>query len=437
MKITRQPSDPPHRLAWQKPVVYTLLPLVGAGAVLLGNYWTSSNAQAPATASSTTASSTTTPSTTTPSTTVSSAAPASPDVPVAQNRTAAIAASTDTNFIAAAVERVGPAVVRINSSRTVKTRTPAIFNDPFFRQFFGSDLPQGPASRVERGTGSGFIISAEGLILTNSHVVDGADTVTVTLKDGRELKGRVLGQDPITDVAVVKVQASSLPMVSLGNSDQLKPGEWAIAIGNPLGLDNTVTAGIISATGRTSAQVGVPDKRVGFIQTDAAINPGNSGGPLLNQRGEVIGMNTAIIAGGAQGLGFAIPIKTAQRIADQLIATGKVEHPYLGIRMATLTPELKKQLNSDANSNITVQEDRGVLVFRTMPNSPAAKGGLKSGDVILKINGQAVTTADQVQQAVENSSVGGTLQLDVRRNGQSVSVSVQPGAFPTRTAQGE
>jgi Do/DeqQ family serine protease len=422
MKTTRQPSDASRRSAWRKPVLYTLLPLIGAGAVLLGNNWAASNAQAPALQTDVVT------------------LPA-PETQVAQNvvpnRTAAIAATTDTNFIAAAVERVGPAVVRINSSRTVKTRTPAIFNDPFFRQFFGSDLPEGPSSRVERGTGSGFIINADGVILTNSHVVDGAETVTVTLKDGRELKGRVLGQDPITDVAVIKVQANSLPTVSLGNSDQLKPGEWAIAIGNPLGLDNTVTAGIISATGRTSAQVGVPDKRVGFIQTDAAINPGNSGGPLLNQRGEVIGMNTAIIAGGAQGLGFAIPIKTAQRIADQLVSKGKVEHPYLGIRMATLTPELKKQINSEPNSNIRVQEERGVLVFGVMPNSPAAKAGLKSGDVILKINNQEVKTADQVQQAVEGSSVGGTLQLEIRRNGQSVSVSVQPGAFPTRTARGE
>jgi Do/DeqQ family serine protease len=423
MKTNRQPADAPRRSAWKQPVLYTLLPLVGAGAVLLGNYRLSSNAQAPVP---------------NPIATTAPAAvtePTKPEVQVAQNRTAAIAASTDTNFIAAAVERVGPAVVRIDSARTVKSRTPALFNDPFFKQFFGSDLPEGPKSRVERGTGSGFIINADGLILTNSHVVDGADTVTVTLKDGRELKGRVLGQDAITDVAVVKVQANSLPIVSLGDSDQLKPGEWAIAIGNPLGLDNTVTAGIISATGRTSAQVGVPDKRVGFIQTDAAINPGNSGGPLLNQRGEVIGMNTAIIAGGAQGLGFAIPIKTAQRIADQLISKGKVEHPYLGIRMTTLTPDLRKQINSDPNSKVNVQEDRGVLVFRVMPNAPADKAGLKSGDVILKINDKAVTTADQVQQAVENSSVGGTLQLTVRRGGQSVSVAVQPGAFPTRVAQ--
>ena len=423
MKMTRQPADASRpdgarRSTWRKPVIYSLLPLVGAGAVLLSNYRGSSNAQAPA-----------------PVQNVAVTAPAQPEVQVAQNRTAAVAAATDTNFIAAAVERVGPAVVRIDSSRTVKTRSP--FNDPFFKQFFGSEAPERPSSRVERGTGSGFIINADGLILTNSHVVDGAETVTVTLKDGRELKGRVLGQDPVTDVAVVKVEANNLPAVSLGNSDQLKPGEWAIAIGNPLGLDNTVTAGIISATGRTSAQVGVPDKRVGFIQTDAAINPGNSGGPLLNQRGEVIGMNTAIIAGGAQGLGFAIPIKTAQRIADQLINKGKAEHPYLGIRMTTLTPELRQQINSDPKSEVKVQEDRGILVFRVMPNSPAAKAGLKSGDVILKVNRQAVTTADQVQQAVENSSVGGSLPIEVRRSGQSVTLSVQPGAFPTRTAQNE
>jgi Do/DeqQ family serine protease len=418
MKMTPQASDAPRRSGWQKPIIYALLPFVGAGTALLGNQWLTSNALSPQPA-------------------IAQTAPSinSPGVQLAQNRTSAIAAASDTNFIAAAVERVGPAVVRIDSSRTVKNRTPAIFNDPFFRQFFGSDMPNPPSSRVERGSGSGFIIKADGLILTNSHVVDGADAVMVTLKDGRELKGKVLGQDPITDVAVVKVQADNLPTVSLGNSDQLRPGEWAIAIGNPLGLDNTVTAGIISATGRTSAQVGVPDKRVGFIQTDAAINPGNSGGPLLNQQGEVIGMNTAIIAGGAQGLGFAIPIKTAQRIADQLISKGKVEHPYLGIRMTTLTPELRKQINSDPNSNVEVREDRGVLIFRVMPNAPAAKAGLKSGDVITKLNGQPVTTADQVQQAVENSSVGGTLQVEVRRNGQTLTISLQPAAFPTRVAK--
>jgi S1-C subfamily serine protease len=260
--------------------------------------------------------------------------------------------------------------------------------------------------------------------------------VTVKLKDGREFRGRVLGADALTDVAVIKVEANNLPTVAMGNSDQLRPGEWAIAIGNPLGLDNTVTVGIISATGRRSSEVRVPDKRVSFIQTDAAINPGNSGGPLLNQRGEVIGMNTAII-GGAQGLGFAIPINTAQRIADQLVAKGKVDHPYLGIRMTTLTPELKRQINEDPESNVTVQEERGVFVFQIMRNSPAAKGGMRVGDVIQRINGRQVNTADEVQQAVENSSIGSTLQVEVKRNGQAVTLAVSPAAFPTRAAQAE
>jgi len=217
------------------------------------------------------------------------------------------------NFIAEAAQKVGPAVVRIDSKRQVVSRgVPEEFsNDPTLRRFFGNREPQRPSSQVEEGTGSGFIVDANGLILTNAHVVDGADQVSVLLKDGRRLQGKVLGADPVTDVAVVKVEASNLPIVSLGNSELLQPGEWAIAIGNPLGLDNTVTAGIISATGRSSAAIGVGDRRVGFIQTDAAINPGNSGGPLLNEKGEVVGMNTAIISG-AQGLGFAVPINTAK-----------------------------------------------------------------------------------------------------------------------------
>ncbi|MCZ0899281.1 trypsin-like peptidase domain-containing protein, partial [Microcoleus sp. HI-ES] len=212
--------------------------------------------------------------------------------------------SQDSNFVSKVVQEVGPAVVRINSSRTVTNQVPDEIPEQF-RRFFGSESPIAPGNRVERGSGSGFIFGSDGRILTNAHVVDRADTVTVKLKDGREFVGKVLGVDTVTDVAVVKIEANNLPVVSLGKSEELQPGEWAIAIGNPLGLDNTVTVGIISATGRSSADVGVPDKRVNFIQTDAAINPGNSGGPLLNQRGQVIGMNTAI-SQGAQGLGFAI-----------------------------------------------------------------------------------------------------------------------------------
>jgi Do/DeqQ family serine protease len=349
---------------------------------------------------------------------------------VAQNRTSAIL-STTTNFIAEAVDRVGPAVVRIDASRTVRTQRPAIFDDPFFRRFFGDMFEAPSQERQEQGTGSGFILSADGLVVTNAHVIARADTVTVTLRDGREYKGRVLGADPLTDVAVVRIDAKNLPTAPIGNSDTLRPGEWAIAIGNPLGLDNTVTAGIISATGRSSAQIGIPDKRVGFIQTDAAINPGNSGGPLLNQQGEVIGVNTAII-GGSQGLGFAIPINTAQRIAQELISKGKVSHAYLGIQMRTLTPELKRQLNDDPNSPAKVTVDRGVVVLRIMRNSPAAQSGIRPGDVITQINGQAVSTAEEVQQVVERSSVGGTLQLEVSRSGQSIALAIKPGEFPTQ-----
>lgn len=418
MKTSMDQHSTPHKFNWKKPAIYLLLPLLGAGATVMGDRWLSSDATSTQPAVAQTVSTTT-----------------QPQLAQVPSRSSAILSGGDSNFVVNAVDRTGSAVVRINSSRTVTNRVPQAFNDPFFRQFFG-DVPTPPATRVERGTGSGFIIKSDGLILTNAHVVDGTDTVTVTLKDGRELRGKVLGTDSLTDVAVVKVEANNLPAVTMGNSEQLRPGEWAIAIGNPLGLDNTVTVGIISATGRRSSEVRVPDKRVSFIQTDAAINPGNSGGPLLNQRGEVIGMNTAII-GGAQGLGFAIPINTAQKIADQLIATGKVNHPYLGIRMTTLTPELKRQINEDPESNVSVQEDQGILVFQVMRNSPAAKAGLKPGDVIKKINSRSVNTADEVQQAVDASSVGGTLQVEVKRNGQTVTVAVNPGAFPAQTAQNE
>ncbi|PSB09905.1 serine protease [filamentous cyanobacterium Phorm 46] len=336
--------------------------------------------------------------------------------------------SQDSNFVTKVVQEVGPAVVRINSSRTVKTQTPEEIPEQF-RRFFGSESPIQPGNRVERGSGSGFIFGSDGRILTNAHVVDGADTVTVKLKDGREFVGKVLGIDTVTDVAVVKIEANNLPVVSLGKSEELQPGEWAIAIGNPLGLDNTVTVGIISATGRSSADVGVADKRVSFIQTDAAINPGNSGGPLLNQRGQVIGMNTAIIQG-AQGLGFAIPIDRAQQIAEQLVTTGKAEHPYLGIRMLTITPEIKAEFNKNSNAKLRVTEDKGVLVMGVAKDSPASQAGVRVADVIKKINGSEVSDAASVQEIVEKSKVGKDMQLELIRGGQPVTVAVKAGDFP-------
>jgi Do/DeqQ family serine protease len=332
-----------------------------------------------------------------------------------------------TNFVTQVVQEVGPAVVRIDASRTVKTEVPEAFNDPFFRRFFGSQIPHFPEQQIQRGTGSGFIISSNGQVLTNAHVVDGASEVTVTLKDGRTLTGKVLGTDPLTDVAVVKINADNLPTVKLGDANKIQVGEWAIAIGNPLGLDNTVTTGIVSATGRNSAQIGAGDKRVEYIQTDAAINPGNSGGPLLNAQGEVIGMNTAIIQN-AQGIGFSIPINKAQEIAEQLIADGKVEHPYIGISMVEITPEVKVQLQQQ--TGLTVNENQGVLIVKVMANSPASQAGLQPGDVIKTIQGQAVTDANLVQQQVEKSKVGDDLPIQVKRNGKLLNLSVKIGILP-------
>ncbi|MBD2211922.1 trypsin-like peptidase domain-containing protein [Nostoc linckia FACHB-104] len=353
-----------------------------------------------------------------------------PSLETTANQTSAnFALDKNPNFITAVVHQVGPAVVRIDSTRTIKNPNAGIFNDPLIQQFFGDELPKVPSREIERGIGSGFIIDSHGEILTNAHVVNGADTVTVTLKDGRTFKGKVMGSDPVTDVAVVRIPANNLPTVRLGNSDQLQPGAWAIAIGNPLGLDNTVTHGIISATGRSSSQVGMPNERVNYIQTDAPINPGNSGGPLLNASGEVIGINTAIIQN-SQGLGFAIPINTAKKIASQLIATGKVNHPYLGIQMLTLTPEVKEQLNSDPNSPITVEESQGVLIIKVARNSPANTGGLRAGDVIIKANNQAITNAEELQQSVENTPAGNNLQLQVLRHGQTLNLNIQTKLLP-------
>lgn len=340
---------------------------------------------------------------------------------------AVTAAPVGQNFIAEAVEKVGPAVVRIDASRKLSQSFSS--NNPILRQFFGEDELRQFENRVEQGTGSGFIVSADGHLITNAHVVEGADRVSVTLRDGRKFDGKVVGTDPVTDVAAVKIVATGLPTVTLGKSKTLTPGEWAIAIGNPLGLDNTVTAGIISAIDRSSSQVGIPDRRVQFIQTDAAINPGNSGGPLLNARGEVIGINTAIRAD-AQGLGFAIPIETGWKIAQQLFEKGRAEHPYLGIQMVDLTPELQQRINSDPNIGLKISNQTGVLIIQVIDDGPAAAAGLKQGDVILKVNNTAVATAAQVQQQIETVRVGDTLSLEIQRQTEIKTIQLRPIAFP-------
>lgn len=337
------------------------------------------------------------------------------------------ATASNNSFVTAAVDRVGPAVVRIDTERTVSRNLDPFLEDPFFGRFFGEDLrTQLPRQERLRGQGSGFVIDKSGTVLTNAHVVDRADRVTVTLNDGSIFPGEVLGTDEVTDLAVVKINTKgvNVPVAALGDSDAVKVGDWAIAVGNPLGFDNTVTLGIISTLKRSSAAVGIPDKRLDFIQTDAAINPGNSGGPLLNGLGEVIGINTAIRAD-AMGIGFAIPINKAKAIYAQLAKGEKVSHPFLGIQMIALTPEIARENNADPNAVLMVPEVKGVLVMRVMPNTPAEKAGIRKGDAIVQIDGEAVTTAEQLQNLVENSKIGQSLKLKVRRGSLTKDVVVQ------------
>jgi len=347
---------------------------------------------------------------------------------IAQRQSPATSAIGSSSFVTAAVNRVGTAVVRIDTERTITRRIDPFFQDPFFRRFFGDGFPQQiPSEQQLRGLGSGFIIDKSGLVLTNAHVVDKADKVTVRLKDGRTFEGKVQGIDEVTDLAVVKINAGNdLPVAPLGSSSNVQVGDWAIAVGNPLGFDNTVTLGIVSTLKRSSAQVGISDKRLDFIQTDAAINPGNSGGPLLNGRGEVIGINTAIRPD-AMGIGFAIPIDKAKAIASTLQRDGKVAHPYLGVQMLTLTPELAKQNNTDPNSPIQIPEINGVFVMQVIPNSPAASAGIRRGDIIVQVDGKPITTAEQLQNLVEDSRLGQVLQVKVQRGNQTQQISVRTG----------
>ena len=335
-------------------------------------------------------------------------------------------ASNSNSFVASAVAKTGSAVVRIDTERTVATRLDPFFEDPFFREFFGDRFGgRMPQERQVRGQGSGFITQKNGIVLTNAHVVSGADRVTVTLKDGREFEGVVKGKDDVTDLAVVEIEASGvdLPIAPLGNSENVRVGDWAIAVGNPVGLNNTVTLGIISTLTRSSAQVGIPDKRIDFLQTDAAINPGNSGGPLLNEQGEVIGINTAIRPD-ANGIGFAIPIDKAKIIANTLAAGRQVPHPYIGVQMRTLTPELAQRNNANPNSPFTIPEIAGVLVVRVLPNTPAEAAGLRLGDVITAIDGEAITDAGQLQAVVDGSGLNKALQFNVQRGDRTLKLRV-------------
>lgn len=330
--------------------------------------------------------------------------------------------------MASVVEAVKPAVVNISTVKTVRLRDP-FFDDPFFRRFFGE--PFGiPRERRQTGLGSGVIVDPSGYILTNNHVIRGADEIKVTLFDKREFKGKVIGTDPKTDLAVVKIDAKDLPYIELGDSDKLKVGELVIAIGNPYGLNQTVTMGIVSATGR--ANVGIADYE-DFIQTDAAINPGNSGGALVNAKGELVGINTAIFSttGGYQGIGFAIPSNMAKAVMEQLIKNKKVIRGWLGVSIQALTPDMKKHFG--------LKEDRGVVINQIFENSPAEKAGLKEEDIILQYNGKDITDPTQLRNLVANTPPGKEVELKVFRDGKVFSVKVTIEELPQEVvaARGE
>ena len=316
------------------------------------------------------------------------------------------------SFVADAVARSGPAVVTLETARTVKRSAlsgipQGLLMDPLFRRFFQMPGGRAPQQRVQRGQGSGVIFDSKGLLLTNAHVVEGADTLSVELTDGRRAKGAVVGTDPLTDLAVVRLDGTGpWPTAVLGNSDRLRVGDWAIAVGNPFGLENTVTMGIISNLNRNVSQLGISGKRLDLIQTDAAINPGNSGGPLLNADGEVVGINTLVRSGPGAGLGFAIPINRAQTIARQLVATGRASHPVIGIGLA--------------------DGPNGPVIRSVQPGGPASKAGLQPADQIVSIDGKPMNDAADVISAIDRKGVGRLLTMTIDRGKARVEISLKP-----------
>ena len=324
------------------------------------------------------------------------------------------------SFVSKALNISGDAVVTIETQRQVLSSSegvfpPGILNDRYFERFFGLRGLQVPRSRIEKGQGSGVIFSKEGLVLTNAHVIEKTDQLIVGLSDGRRVLGNVVGEDSLTDLAVIKLKAKGpWPTAQLGNSDNLKVGDWAIAVGNPFGLENTVTLGIISNLNRDVAQLGISDKRIDLIQTDAAINPGNSGGPLLNSVGEVIGINTLVRSGPGAGLGFAIPINRARKIAKDLITSGRAKHPMIGV---TLSSNIKQK------SNFLSQTEDGAIIKYLMPNGPAEKGGLKVNDLIISINNEKISTPAEVVKKINKNNLQSALRIKIlRENIESIKI---------------
>jgi serine protease Do len=329
------------------------------------------------------------------------------------------------------VKAVLPSVVNISSSKVVKAEGMRQMQmDPMFRQFFGEDRDGrfgAPKDQREKSLGSGVIVSPEGYVLTNNHVVDGATDVRVTLSDKREVQARIVGTDPKTDVAVLKIDAGNLTPLTIGDSSKVEVGDVAIAVGDPFGVGQTVTKGIISAKGR--AGLGIEDYE-DFLQTDAPINPGNSGGALVNDRGELIGINTAIIShgsGGSQGIGFAVPANLARQVMDQILKSGKVVRAYLGILPQDVTPGMAKAFGT--------KELSGVVVGDVSPNSPAQESGIQRGDILLEVNGKAVTDSNQLRMGISMMVPGTSVKLKLIRNGSEREVSVKLGELPTEVAK--
>jgi len=326
------------------------------------------------------------------------------------------------------VKQVLPAVVNISSTRITKpdmseSQGPQGL-DPFFRQFFGDDYFRRfpvPKEQREKSLGSGVMVSKEGYILTNNHVVDHATEVMVTLHDKREFKARVVGTDPRTDIAVLKIDGSDFPTLTLADSSKVSVGDVVLAVGDPFGVGQTVTQGIVSATGRSGLGI---EQVEDFIQTDAPINPGNSGGALVDVEGRVIGINTAILgnSGGSQGIGFAVPINMARNDMDQIIAHGKVQHAYLGIFPQNVTPALAKSFNTDA---------KGALVGGVSPNSPASNGGVKTGDIVLDVDGQPIADANQLRLKIGMMTPGTEVKMNVLRDGKPLTLAVKLDEFPS------
>ena len=340
--------------------------------------------------------------------------------------------SENRNFVSEAVKNVGPAVVRIDTERSVERQQfdPTLL-DPLLRDLLGEP---GMLPDRERGQGSGVIIDQNGLVLTNAHVVERVDLVSITMADGTNFDGKVLGSDPITDLALVQIEEQIHSKVApLGDSEKLEVGDWAIALGTPYGLEKTVTLGIISSLHRDINSLGFSDKRLDLIQTDAAINPGNSGGPLVNSSGEVIGINTLVRSGPGAGLGFAIPINLARRVSEQLLEDGQVIHPYLGVQLISLNPKIAKEHNNDPNSLVQLPERSGALIQSVVPNSPAERAGLKRGDLVIAAEDILINEPKALLDEVEKAKIGKIFPLKILRNNQEIKVNIKPEALPGLT----